>query len=104
MNFERGKDPKEALEIGIFSRRYFNKMSEAKTWVIQNHVAILGLKSLCDPFPTPEQFSKLKEYVREYIHYSDSETWPEDNIVDGVAQLYRELHEVRNTMKRVIIR
>jgi len=98
MNFQRGKDPKEALCVGIFTERHFDTIEEAKKWFVQNHLSILGLKRLCDPWPTPEQFAELRSYVIKYISYNSIETWPTDNFVDRVAQLYRELHEVRKAI------
>jgi alpha-D-ribose 1-methylphosphonate 5-triphosphate diphosphatase PhnM len=98
MKFERGKDPKKALGVGIFTWRHFDTIEEAKKWFIQNHISILGLKRLCDPWPTPEQFAELRSYANKYIHYSAIETWPIEYFVDSVAQFYRESHEVRNAI------
>jgi len=103
MKFERGKDPKEALGIGIFSERHFDTLEEARAWVIQNHVAILGLDRLCDPWPTPEQFAELRDYVSKYICVPDWEFSDKSNkVVGGVANLYRELHEVRNSIGNIM--
>ena len=100
MKFERGKDPKAGLKIGrIFSEKNFKDHDEARTWVMQNHTDILGIDHLCFPNPTPEQFAEILEYVNKYIvdplPASDQYGWDTQYIVDGVAQLYRELHEVR---------
>ena len=102
MNFERGKEPKEALEIGLFSKRHFDSLLNARKWLVQNHVKILGLDGLCYPYPTEEQFANLRAYVEKYISYSDDESWTSDSLVNGVAQLYRELHEVRNSIGNIM--
>lgn len=102
MNFERGKPPKEAIGIGLFREREFDTLEEARTWVIQNHVAILGLDRLCDPWPTAEQFAEIRAYVDKYISYNSMETWPTDNLVDGVVQLYRDLLEVRTSIGNIM--
>ena len=95
MDFERGKPPKEAIGIGLFREREFDTLEEAKAWFIQNLVAILGLNFLCDPWPTPEQFNELRSYADKYIFYKGKfETWPADNIIEGVAQLYRDLNDI----------
>jgi len=101
-NFERGKNPKEALGIGLFSKRCFDSVLAARKWLVQNHVDILGLNGLCDPYPTEEQFANLRAYVEKYISYSDDESWTSDSLVNGVAQLYRELHEVRNSIGNIM--
>ena len=99
MKFERGQDPKSAIGIGIFSPKSFNDHDEARIWVMRNHTAILGIDHLCFPHPTPEQFAEILEYVNKYIvdplPASDQYGWDTQYIVDGVAQLYRELHEVK---------
>jgi hypothetical protein len=89
MNFKRGIDPKEALEIGLFSNREFNTLKEAREWVVRNHVAILGLDGLCIFSPSQTQYSQLREYIEKYIS-ATYEIGPE-YILDGVVNLYREL-------------
>lgn len=93
MNFERGKDPKEALEIGLFRPREFETNEEAGIWVMQNHVNLLGMNGLAKPYPTAEQFAKLRDFVFESITIT-GEVIDDEEIVDKTAQLYRELNEV----------
>lgn len=96
MRFERGKDPKETMGIGIFSTKKFSNWDEAKTWLLQNHVAILKLDGLCNPYPTPKQFKELWKYVDEYIWILDDLIiWEIDELVEEVAQLYRELNYIK---------
>jgi hypothetical protein len=99
MKFERGIDPKKSMQIGIFSPKYFQDHDEARKWVMQNHVAILELNELCFPYPTPEQFQEILNFVNEYIMdplpSSDQYGWDTMYIVDGVAQLYHDLNGVK---------
>jgi hypothetical protein len=94
MKFQRGKDPKEILQIGIFSHRNFSSLTEARTWLMRNHVAILGLQELCYPHPTPEQYHQLKEYAKKWVTFEGDDKWKGDFIVDGVAKLYRDLNTI----------
>lgn len=102
MRFERNTDPKKSLGVGLFSKRDFDTLEEARTWLMQNHVAILGLDGLCDPWPTPEQFDELRKYVNKYMtvhsfEYSDKS----QKVVGGVANLYRDLHDVIKMRSRI---
>lgn len=97
MKFQRGKDPKESLEIGLFSKREFDNLEDARAWLIENHIAILGLKGLCFPYPTPEQFAELRDYVSKYVYVYGWEFSDKSNkVVGGVANLYRDLYQVLN--------
>lgn len=104
MNFQKNLDPKESLQIGINSPRNFECLDDARTWLMQNHVAILDIDGLCKPFPTPEQFDILRKWVSKYITISGKKVFPEsNNIVGGIANLYRELNDVKKIMERSII-
>jgi hypothetical protein len=95
MQFKRGIDPKEALGIGLFSYREFDSLTEAKIWLVENHLKILGLNTLCFPCPTPEQYDKLRQYADKYMYSKRIENtiwgWS-DFLVNGVDELYRELN------------
>ncbi len=97
MDFERNQNPKAAIGIGLFSKRDFENLKDAKTWLMQNHVSILGLDGLCQPYPTSEQFDELRKYTAKYITVSEEIFHDQYSsyIVDGVAQLYSELNEIR---------
>lgn len=78
MEFERGKNIKDALEIGFFLKRNFNNFEDATTWLVQHYQAILGLDGPCDSLFTSEQQSKLKEYVTKYFRIYDHDFYLED--------------------------
>jgi hypothetical protein len=104
MEFKRGANPKASLGVGLFSNRSFETYNEMRMWLIQNHSAVLDTKGLISSYPTSEQFAELREYVCQYLSIKDRpmEMNP-DWIVDGVAEFYRDLYELRlkhmNNMK-----
>jgi len=93
MEFQRGPDPKKSIGVGLFRPRKFETNYDAGKWVMQNHVDILGMPGLAKPYPSPEQFAKLRDFVFENITITE-EVIDDEEIVDKTAQLYRELNEV----------
>ncbi len=101
MDFERNQNPKAAIGIGLFSKRDFENLKDAQTWLMQNHVSILGSDGLCRPYPTLEEFDELRKYAAKYITVSEEIFHDKSNkIVGGVAQLYSELNEIKEMMER----
>ena len=94
MEFQRGPDPKKSIGVGLFRPREFETNYDAGIWVMQNHVDILGMPGLAKPYPSPEQFAKLREFVCETITITGGIAMDADEIVDQTAQLYRELNEI----------
>lgn len=92
MEFHRNQDPKKSIDIGLFRKRKFKTNREAGKWVMQNHVKLLEMPGLASPYPSPEQFAKLREIVQQIISITE-ERMDADLIADSTAQLYRELHE-----------
>ena len=102
MQFHRNQEPKQAIGIGLFSNRDFEYLEDAKSWLMQNHVAILGLSGLCRPAPSSQQFCELRKYAADYITVSQEVFHDKSNkIVGGVVQLYKELNEVKILMSRI---
>lgn len=102
MDFKRNQAPKEALGIGLFRKRDFEFLDDAKKWLEQNHVVILNLDGLCSPYPTPEQFAELRDYAHKYITITGEDVYDKSNkIVGAVANLYRRINSPQNRFKKI---
>lgn len=82
-HFERGRDPKEAMEIGLFSPKYFSTMQECVDFIISNLSGILKMQKIPDDIiydlknPDPDEigslyfrekyFKEIKEYFKKYV-------------------------------------
>lgn len=76
MNFERGKNPKEALNIGLYTYREFEDDMIAAFWVVRHLPAILGTEDIPeDIFGSPlgdqgyntAYNDTIRDYVMMYI-------------------------------------
>ncbi|HNS71681.1 MAG TPA: hypothetical protein PKK07_03080 [bacterium] len=63
MNFERGKDPLEALDLGIFQERSFNDDFEAGSYIMKILPALI--KKANDPSKSTGEI--VEEYIAKYI-------------------------------------
>ncbi|MFA5152761.1 MAG: hypothetical protein WC554_09395 [Clostridia bacterium] len=78
--FERGLDPKEAMNIGIFSRKNFQTHKEASEWVTNHLTSILKTKNIpkdilndtthegeSRQYIHPKYFDEISMYFNKYI-------------------------------------
>ena len=66
MNFERNKDPKESLKIGLYQVRHFKDDFEATTWILPKLKTIMKLDG-----SGLTRREKLGEYIKKYIIVDD---------------------------------
>lgn len=103
MRFERGREIKRSLEIGIFSPREFQDDYEAMEFIFENLEAIFG---------KPNGYTlltKIEEYVLNYVHiYNngyDGPNWKEIGMADPslmgliVPRLEKEKDEIRKRIR-----
>lgn len=95
MNFERGQDPKSAIEIGLFRERIFDTFVDAETWLMQNHTKILGIDGLCNPYPSSDQIQVVMKYAEKYIRIVRFGKLGPSIIIDGLRELYIDLNRSR---------
>jgi hypothetical protein len=63
ISFERGKDPKESLGIGIFAVHYFSSLEQAENFILSALPTILKLKQI------PEDIIKSNNsYINDKYH------------------------------------
>ena len=67
MDFERGKEPKTAIGVGLFSPKYFTDFQELRVWLLQNFTKILDLDHLPDPRLSTDQWKEIRKYVEKYL-------------------------------------
>lgn len=67
MDFERGKDPKRALQVGIFVKRSFKDDIVAGKFILSNLEVIVKENKK----PGISIGQKVEEYVRDYITVED---------------------------------
>ncbi len=75
MDFERGKSVKEAISIGLFSKREFNDDFEAAYFIMPHLKIIMGIKDL-NELPNlmtrhDKPYQKLIQYTVDYITVND---------------------------------
>ena len=66
MNFERNKDPKEALAIGLYQVRHFKDDYKAVDFILPILDSIISKKG-----DGLTRMQRLEEYVRDYIRVDD---------------------------------
>jgi len=67
MNFERGKDPKESLKLGLYQVRHFKDDYEATDWILSKLKTIMNLDG-----DGLTRWEKLEQYVIKYVIVDDS--------------------------------
>jgi hypothetical protein len=73
--FERGKDPKITLGIGLFIPHKFNEEEEAADFIYNNLAGILQMEKIPDDIIKTygnawylrEYYEKLRKYINEYL-------------------------------------
>jgi len=70
MYFERYKDPKESLELGVFRVHHFENDFQAKDFIMSVLPTILGQNS------DLSLGEKLEEYVMKYIRVNNGSNFP----------------------------
>ena len=86
--FERGKDPKITLGIGIFIPRKFNNEEEAADFIYDNLTGILQtekipediIKTYGNAWYVNIYYEKLKKYMNEYISRYSKRIYVEDTL------------------------
>ena len=103
MNFEKNLDPKEAIGLGIFSKKDFETHELAQTWFLQNFVKIIKSDRIPDPMPSQTQWNALRDYAGKYIKVrgNDILEYDVEECIERVRQLFKELHEIREMGKKM---
>ncbi len=79
INFERGLDPKKAMETGLYSTRAFDNSDDAVEFLMNNLPAILGKKNIPVNIINTEDrtwfrieyYSILHDYIEKHIKLPD---------------------------------
>jgi hypothetical protein len=97
ISFERGKDPKEALGIGIFSPKNFNTYDDAGNFIIEHIEEILRKKKVPknliktgdETWFLDEYYDILYDYIKKYMtNFGDRER---DYILNYIHDFFKHI-------------